>query len=226
MRRQIVPSDIGPERVRRVGPRTIFVNSLPHFIKRRIVSVARLKIDEDMPVASRITRTFHGRIRRNGSGGEVRLIESRGDRDVGLVVRNFDRRDAIGKWAVISEERLDRRGLIAAVNGCRGRIVDWQTGGRRVDAMVKDGCRRKDVGEKFVVTVDSECDLLRRLRAGRVGDDELRPIGALAADEDDPPLPVADELEGGDWRLPQDNDLRDLLSKMDDSKPKNQPKKR
>ncbi|TMQ33572.1 MAG: FHA domain-containing protein [Planctomycetota bacterium] len=52
---------------------------------------------------------------------------------------------------------------------------------------------------------------------------EEEPAEALAAEEDEESIPVAEELEG-DWRLPQDNDLRDLLSKMDDSKPKNQPK--
>jgi pSer/pThr/pTyr-binding forkhead associated (FHA) protein len=51
-----------------------------------------------------------------------------------------------------------------------------------------------------------------------------------SADEpeaDDQPIPVAEEFDAGEnWHLPQDNDIRDLLSQMDDSKEARPTKKR
>jgi pSer/pThr/pTyr-binding forkhead associated (FHA) protein len=45
------------------------------------------------------------------------------------------------------------------------------------------------------------------------------------ADDDDEAIPVADELlEGNDWHLPANGDLRDILTEMDEPKGKKRPK--
>ena len=45
-------------------------------------------------------------------------------------------------------------------------------------------------------------------------------VGHAAANDDDDPLPIADEFDDeAEWQLPQSSDLRDILSQMDDGKP-------
>jgi len=52
-----------------------------------------------------------------------------------------------------------------------------------------------------------------------------KPVEALPADDDDEPIPVADDvLEGKDWNMPQSNELRDILTQMDEPKGKRRPK--
>ena len=45
----------------------------------------------------------------------------------------------------------------------------------------------------------------------------------MAADDDDS-VPMADEILDGREQLPQSNDLRDILSQMDEPKGKRRPK--
>jgi pSer/pThr/pTyr-binding forkhead associated (FHA) protein len=49
------------------------------------------------------------------------------------------------------------------------------------------------------------------------------PTPSSQADE---PVPLAEEIDENSWHLPQSNDLRDLLSKMDDEKPRPRRSKR
>ena len=141
LRGQVIRSYIGPECVRGIGPGTAFVDALPHFIKRRVVSSARLQIDENVSISRRVGRAFHGGVCRNWAGGEVGLIDGGCDRYVRLVVRNFDGWDSIreGSIRIVSEEWFYRRGQIAAVHRRGGGSVYGKAGGGRVHAMMKDG---------------------------------------------------------------------------------------
>jgi len=49
--------------------------------------------------------------------------------------------------------------------------------------MVKNGTRRKDVGEERIVAVESDADVLRRLGVGRVCNYKVGRVGPLTADQ-------------------------------------------
>ena len=55
---------------------------------------------------------------------------------------------------------------------------------------------------------------------------DKEPVDALTIDDDDDPLPIAEEfIEGKDWHLPQSGELRDILTQMEDPKGKKPPAK-
>lgn len=135
-----------------------------------------------MAVAVGIAGAFDWSVGWNWSGSEVRLIDGGANGDIGLIRGDFKGGNAVGKRAVIAEERLDRFGEIAAINGRGGGRVGWKAGRGGVDAMMKDGVCWENVCEERVVAVDGEGDLLSGLMAGGVVDDDLGSVSALAAD--------------------------------------------
>jgi pSer/pThr/pTyr-binding forkhead associated (FHA) protein len=53
---------------------------------------------------------------------------------------------------------------------------------------------------------------------------DKEPADALTIDDENDPLPVAEEfIEGKDWHLPQSGELRDILTQMEDPKGKKRP---
>ena len=116
------------------------VDSLPHLVKGGIVSTAGLEIHENMAVTGRVAGAFHRSVRGDGARGKVGLIDGGGDGYIRLVVRNFDRRDSVGKGCIriVPEKWFDRRRQVAAVDGGRGGSVYGQARGSGVHAMVKN----------------------------------------------------------------------------------------
>ena len=51
LRGQVIRRDVGPKRVRGIGPGTVLVDSLPHFVKSGVVSTACLQVDQNVPVS-------------------------------------------------------------------------------------------------------------------------------------------------------------------------------
>ncbi len=102
---------VGPKRVRRIGPGTAFVDSLPHLIKSRVISTACLQVDQNVSISRRVAGALHRRIRWNWTSDKVGLIYGGCNRYVRLVVRNFNGWNSIreGSIRIVPEEWLDRR---------------------------------------------------------------------------------------------------------------------
>jgi len=159
------------------------VDSLPHLVKRGVVAATSLQINQNVPISGRIAGAFHGRVGRDRRCGEVRLVQGGRHRHICLVVRDFNRWNAVWERSVrrVAEKWLDRLRQIATVDRRRGGSVHGQAGQSRVHSMMKDRCRRKNVCEKRVVAAYCNADLLISLSIGTVRDEEQWAVVALAA---------------------------------------------
>jgi pSer/pThr/pTyr-binding forkhead associated (FHA) protein len=123
-----------------------------------------------------------------------------------LVVRPGDRLE-IGRIRFIVEYEMSQDIL--------DRLADEEEGGEELEVLPV-----AEEGDADAFAFSGSKDQLDELP---FADEDTEYRLPQPADAEEEAIPVLDDLEGGDWHLPQAGDLRDLLSQMDDPKHKHRP---
>ena len=181
--RQSISRYVRPQSIRRIRPRSILINPLPHFIQRGLAASASLHVHKHVTIAVRLRRSLRRRVSRNRPRREVRLIDRSCNRNVRLIGWNLYRGNPVREWSIVAEKRFHRSRQITTEDGRRRRIVHRQARRRRIHSMVKNGSRRKNIRKERVAAINRKRDLLRCLRVHGIFHDDLWSVRPLPTDE-------------------------------------------